>query len=199
MSKSLGNIVPMSEIIDRGLAQAFRLMVLQSHYRMPVTYSEESLEAAERGLDRLRVAARPKYTPLASPQGDPGELDTAAEEADRIFHESMDDDFDTPGAIAALFDLARAINRFKSYGHAEETIEPARAKLLELSSILGLVLTEETTTATDAAPFIDMLVAIRQELRAAKQWALADRIRDQLLEQGITIEDQANESTWRPA
>lgn len=199
MSKSLGNIVPMSEIIDRGLAQAFRLMVLQSHYRMPVTYSEESLEAAERGLDRLRVAARPKYTPLASPQGDSAELAGATEEADRIFHESMDDDFDTPGAIAALFDLARAINRFKSYGHTEEAIEPARAKLLELSSILGLVLTEETTTATDAAPFIDMLVAIRQELRAAKQWALADRIRDQLLEQGITIEDQSDQSTWRPA
>ena len=199
MSKSLGNIVPMSDIIDRGLAQAFRLMVLQSHYRMPVTYSEESLEAAERGLDRLRAAARPKYSPLTSPQGDPGELLAAADEADRIFHESMDDDFDTPGAVAALFDLARAINRFKSYGHAEEAIEPARMKLLELSAILGLVLTEDATTATDAAPFIDLLVAVRQELRAAKQWALSDRIRDQLLERGIIIEDQANESTWRPA
>jgi cysteinyl-tRNA synthetase len=199
MSKSLGNIIPMKEIIDRGLGQAFRLMVLQSHYRAPLTFSEENLEAAERGLERLRIAARPKYTPLTTPQGDPAELVTATDNADRIFHESMDDDFDTPGAIAALFDLARAINRFKSYGHAEEAIEPAREKLLELSAILGLMLTEDVTTATDAAPFIDLLVAIRQELRAARQWALADRIRDGLLEQGITIEDQANESTWRPA
>jgi cysteinyl-tRNA synthetase len=199
MSKSLGNIIPMKEIIDRGLGQAFRLMVLQSHYRAPLTFSEENLEAAERGLERLRIAARPKYTPLTAPQGDPEELASAADRADRVFHESMDDDFDTPGAIAALFDLARAINRFKSYGHAEEAVEPAREKLLELSAILGLVLTEDVTTATDAAPFIDLLVAIRQELRTARQWALADRIRDGLLEQGITIEDQANESTWRPA
>jgi cysteinyl-tRNA synthetase len=174
-------------------------MVLQSHYRAPVTFSVESLEAAERGLDRLRVAARPQYTPLPTPQGDPAELTAAAETADRIFHQSMDDDFDTPGAIAALFDLARAINRFKSYGHTEATIEPAREKLLELSAVLGLTLIEENTTAADAAPFIDLLVTIRQELRAAKQWALADRIRDELLGQGITIEDQANGSTWRPA
>jgi len=199
MSKSLGNIVPMREIIDRGLGQAFRLMVLQSHYRAPLTYSEESLEAAERGLDRLRVAARPKYTPLENPQGDLDELTRAIEQANSTFFASMDDDFDTPGAIAALFDLARAINRFKSYGHHQETVEPAREKLLELSAILGLNLTEDAAPVSDAAPFIDLLVAIRQELRSAKQWALADRIRDGLLEQGISIEDQANESTWRPA
>jgi cysteinyl-tRNA synthetase len=199
MSKSLGNIVPMKEIIERGLAQAFRLMVLQSHYRAPLTYSEESLEAAERGLDRLRVAARPKYTPHAKPGGDASELAAATEQAITNFFASMDDDFDTPGAVAGLFDLARAINRFKSYGHTEQTIEPARSKLVELSGILGLELDEIGATATDAAPFIDMLVAIRQELRAAKQWALADRIRDQLLEQGITIEDQSTESTWRSA
>jgi cysteinyl-tRNA synthetase len=199
MSKSLGNIVPMREIIDRGLGQAFRLMVLQSHYRAPLTYSEGSLEAAERGLDRLRVAARAKYTPLENPQGDLDELTGATELANSTFFASMDDDFDTPGAIAALFDLARAINRFKSYGHHQETIEPAREKLLELSAILGLNLTEDAAPVSDAAPFIDLLVAIRQELRSAKQWALADRIRDGLLEQGISIEDQATESTWRPA
>jgi cysteinyl-tRNA synthetase len=199
MSKSIGNIVQMREITSRGLAMAFRLMVLQSHYRAPLTYTDEGLEAAERGLDRLRAAVR-EESPVPGRTGEGAdELGQASAEAESIFYSAMDDDFDTPAAIAGLFDLARTINRSKSAGADPASVAAAQTTLIRLSGILGLELREQAEETTDAAPFIDMLVDLRQELRAAKQWALADRIRDQLLEQGITIEDQATGTIWRKA
>jgi len=199
MSKSIGNIVQMREITSRGLGPAFRLMVLQSHYRAPLTYTDEGLEAAERGLDRLRAAIR-EDAPVPGKTGvGADELHAAAGEAETTFYEAMDDDFDTPSAIAALFELARTINRSRSAGADPAAVAAAQTTLVRLSGILGLDLQEQESESTDAAPFIDLLVSLRQELRAAKQWALADRIRDQLLEQGITIEDQATGTVWRKA
>jgi cysteinyl-tRNA synthetase len=199
MSKSIGNIVRIRELLDRGLGGAFRLMILQSHYRAPLTFSEEGLAAAERGLDRLRAAAAPAGGgPLATQGGD--ELGALAAQTDARFHEAMDDDFDTPRAVAALFDLGRAVNRTKSEGENAAHIEPAREILIELSEILGLVLTvAEDPLPGDAAPFIDLLVRVRDELRAARQWQLADTIRDGLAERGIAIADGPTGSTWRKA
>jgi cysteinyl-tRNA synthetase len=195
MSKSIGNIVQLRQIIERGQSVAFRLMVLQSHYRAPLTYTDEGLEAASRGLDRLRAAAMPG-TVTASPGVSRQFVDL--ESTDIAFHAAMDDDFDTPLAVAALFDLARSINRARTEGLSEADIEPARTKLNELSSVLGLDLTEPAPESSgDAAPFVDLLVAIRDELRAAKQWELADRIRDGLAAKGILIADGADGSTWR--
>ena len=202
MSKSLGNFVPVREMLDRGLAAAFRLMVLQSHYRAPLTYSDEGLLAAENGLDRLRSAAAAGgaggTNGTAGDDGAGGGEDLAAlaGEVDRRFHAAMDEDFDTPVAVAALFDLGRAINRARTARQPAAAIEPARLKLIELAGVLGLRLEEEAAPAGEAAPFIDLLVRVRDELRAAKQWALADQIRDELAERGITVEDGATGSTW---
>jgi cysteinyl-tRNA synthetase len=199
MSKSIGNIVQMREITARGLGPAFRLMVLQSHYRAPLTYTDEGLEAAERGLDRLRSAIREDSQGPGRTGEKVDELRSAASETESAFYRAMDDDFDTPSAIAALFELARTTNRSKGSGADPAAVATAQSTLVRLSGILGLDLQEPESQSTDAAPFIDLLVSLRQELRAAKQWALADRIRDQLLEQGITIEDQATGSIWRQA
>ncbi len=203
MSKSIGNLVPVRELLDRGLGQAFRLMVLQSHYRAPLTYTEEGLLAAERGLDRLRAAANPDAATATNGAGQGGDgagaddLTALADEADRRFHAAMDDDFETPVAVAALFDLGRAINRARTEGRSAATIEPARRRLVELAGVLGLRLEPETGAGAGAAgPFIDLLVRVRDELRTAKQWALADRIRDGLAERGIVVEDGATSSTW---
>jgi cysteinyl-tRNA synthetase len=203
MSKSIGNIVRIRDLIDRGLAQAFRLMVLQSHYRAPLTFSEEGLAAADRGLDRLRSAAS---WDAAAPTGGDAEpsdhqsLEAVAASTDRRFHQAMDDDFDTPVAVAALFDLARAINRAKTAGQPERSIEPARRTLIELGAVLGLQLeVEERAEVGDAAPFIDLLVQVRDRLRSAKQWALADMIRDELAKRGITLADAPTGTTWRKA
>ncbi len=198
MSKSIGNIVRLRDVLDRGLAGAFRLMVLQSHYRAPLTYTEEGLEAAERGLDRLRAAATAAATGGAVVSE--STIESEAAEARRIFHDCMDNDFDTPGAIAALFDLARAINRARDGNAAADSLQTAVTTLLELSGVLGLDLTAPAaTSAGDAAPFIDLLLKVREQLRSARQWAIADTIRDGLAAEGITIADGATGSTWRKA
>jgi len=105
----------------------------------------------------------------------------------------MDDDFNTPVAVSVLFDLARSANRAE--GAARHVLQ---AKLVELAGVLGLPLGVSPDNGSgDAAPFIDLLISIRNELRAAKQWALSDRIRDGLAERGIIVEDSANGATWR--
>lgn len=202
MSKSLGNFVRLKEIVDRGLAPAFRLMVLQSHYRAPLTFSDEGLLAAERGLARLRAAADPE-APSGAGIGDAsaesvgGDLATLAEETDHRFHAVMDDDFNAPEALAALFDLARAINRARGEGTAAEVIEPARTALIELAAVLGLDLEDQGVVSdADAAPFIDLLLRVRDELRQRREWELSDLIRDELGRLEVAVEDTPAGATW---
>ena len=201
MSKSLGNFVRLKEIVDRGLGSAFRLMILQSHYRAPLTYTEEGLLAAERGLSRLRAAADPTALSVA-PTDDDG-VDTAtdlaalAEDVRCRFHQAMDDDFNAPEALAALFDLARAINRARGAGEPAESIAPARVTLVDLAAVLGLDLEDDATAAAaDAAPFIDLLLRVREELRQRREWALSDLIRDELGKLEVVVEDTPAGATW---
>ncbi|MGB3329408.1 MAG: cysteine--tRNA ligase [Thermomicrobiales bacterium] len=190
MSKSLGNVVWLSSIIERGLPAAFRLMVLQSHYRQPVNYSEDVLESSRIGIQRLRAARD------VQSQGDARdeELDRLTASALTDFEAAMDDDFNTPVAVAVVFGLARAINRAAAAG---ANVRDGQAKLASLLEILGLDLGEDAPESTDAAPFIDLLVQTRNELRAARQFALADAIRNQLSELGVTIEDTATGTIWK--
>ena len=203
MSKSLGNFVRLKEIVDRGLAPAFRLMVLQSHYRVPLTYTEEGLLAAERGLARLRAAADPQApsTPGADESlvedASGGDLVALAEETDRDFHAAMDDDFNAPEALAALFNLARAINRARGEGLSTEAIEPARAVLVDLAGVLGLCLDVHAPPSdVDAEPYIDLLLRVREELRQRREWALSDLIRDELGKLEVAVEDTPAGATW---
>jgi cysteinyl-tRNA synthetase len=185
MSKSIGNLVSIQEALDRYGADALRLFVITSHYRSPVTYSEEALEAARAGAERLRHAA--------SAEGGSAPADIDHEAVRARFIEAMDDDLNTPRALAALFELARDINRAAAAG---ADIGPARATLRELCGVLGLTLEAPAARSRAAAPFIDLLVEIRAELRAAKQWALADRIRDRLADLGIELQDSPDGTTW---
>jgi cysteinyl-tRNA synthetase len=201
MSKSLKNFVPLKEILDRGLGPAFRVMVLQSHYRSPLTYSEEGLLAAERGLERLRAAAAPDELALQPAQEETAEavadLISLASETDRRFHEAMDDDFNAPMALAALFDLARQINRVRSGLYSKGAVEVPRRKLIELAGVLGIDLESPgEIAATDAAPFIDLLLRVREELRQRREWALSDIIRDELGKLEIAVEDTPAGATW---
>jgi cysteinyl-tRNA synthetase len=200
MSKSLGNFVRMREILDKGLGPAFRLMILQSHYRVPLTYSEEGLLAAERGLERLRAAAAEGGLPDdagMSGDGERGNLAAMAVETRRRFETAMDDDFNAPEAVAALFDLGRAINRARGSAAGFAEVTPARETLIELADVLGLSLEPvEEPTAGDAAPFIDLLLRVRQELRQRREWALSDVIRDELAALEVVVEDTPAGATW---
>ena len=189
MSKSIGNLVSIRELLEHGDAVPFRLMVLQSIYRHPLVYTDDALDAARRGVERLATAVRGYQS---------GNHEASAETAavlgdtERRFRDAMDDDFNTPIATAVLFDLGRTANR--ATGANQLALQ---GQLLRLAGVLGLQLDDAPTVASDAAPFIELLVQLRQELRAAQQWALADAVRERLETLGVTIEDTAVGSTWR--
>ena len=120
------------------------------------------------------------------------ELDASATRA--AFIEAMEDDLNTPRALASLFDLTRDINRATDAGG---DASKARATLRELCGVLGFKLEATSASAQQGAPFIDLLVSLRTELRAAKQWQLADRVRDGLLELGIEVKDGPEGTAWQ--
>ncbi|TET39819.1 MAG: cysteine--tRNA ligase [Dehalococcoidia bacterium] len=166
MSKSLGNLITVKEALDRYSADALRLFVLSSHYRSSLTYTEEGLAAMERGAERLRFAAHR--------QGGDGPTAIEVENYRQRFMEAMDDDFNTAQAIAALFDLAREINRAAEEGHS---IREGQKALLELAGVLGLQLVPpqyiiEIDTYTVESKLRELSEHIREELIAAGQGGL---------------------------
>ena len=187
MSKSLGNFISIGDALESWPADAIRMWVLTSHYRTPLTYTDDALSAAKRGAERLRLAAR---MPADGSAG--GEALDAASFREQ-FVEALDEDLNTSRALAVLFDLAHEINRSRD---EQRPAEEAQAALLELADVLGLTLTEPEA-AMGAAPFIELLIDIRKGLREAKQFELADGIRDGLAELGIALEDTPRGTEWR--
>jgi cysteinyl-tRNA synthetase len=188
MSKSTGNLVSIKDALDRFGSDAIRLFILSSHYRNPLTYSEEALEASERGAERLRWA----LTNRANVDERVVILDT--EPFEQKFIEAMDDDFNTAQAIAVLFELAKEINRGTEQG---VNITKAQHTLLKLAGILGLTLKEKTQPTPDAEAFISLLASTRDDLRQNQQWQLADKIRSGLSDLGVTLEDTPHGTRWK--
>ena len=184
MSKSLGNLITIREGLDAYGPDALRVFVLGSGYRSPLTYSEETLEASRIAAERLRTAAEAADTG----SGDP--VDAAGFR--NRFVDAMEDDLNTAQALAVLFDLAREINRGRDAGRS---VANAQDVLRELAGVLGLKL--ESAGPAAAAPFIDLLIQIRRELREAKQYPLADRVRTGLADLGVTLEDSAAGTLWK--
>ncbi len=208
MSKSLGNVVNVAEALERWSPDAIRMYVLSSKYRQPNNLTDEAMAAAVSGIERLTAALRP------GDGGKPSSIDARATR--ERFIEAMEDDLGTPQALAALFDLARAINRGRD---ADEDIEVAQATLRLLAGVLGLTLVEraadEASARLDPAPFaklasrlnvmcsgkdvastIDALLERRVAARTEKDWALADTIRTELDALGVTLEDGAGGTRW---
>jgi cysteinyl-tRNA synthetase len=197
MSKSLGNLITIKQALEKYSADALRIFILSSHYRSPLTYSEEGLEAAKSAEERLlRVVSRD------DPAGGKGEAFDAKSYQEQ-FIEAMDDDFNTARALGALFDLAGAINQA---GDAGVGIGQAQKVLLELAGILGLKLprvfnlkvtdgirlkaTVEATVIPDAIKArVNRLVEERLKCRKEKNWQRADEIRNKLAELGVVLED----------
>ncbi len=182
MSKSLGNFFTVREILERYQPEVVRYFMLTSHYRSPLNYSDQELDAAKQALTRL-------YTALRGFNVSNSELDN---EYNQRFHAAMKDDFNTPEAIAVLFDLAKKVNKSQSTELA--------GQLRQLASILGLLQAEPEDYLhgnTIAAAEIEKQIAERNAARDNRDWATADRIRDQLQEQGISLEDGAQGTIWR--
>ncbi|MEW6083492.1 MAG: cysteine--tRNA ligase [Chloroflexota bacterium] len=197
MSKSLGNIVSIKEFLKTRDADVMRMLVLMGSYRAPLIFNDETQDAAEKSLDRLKSAFRP-----ASPSskglapGSAAELVAQAESTKQAFTDAMDDDFNSPLALAALYELVKAVNTARDNGATDDQLTPAQKTLRELIGVLGLQLKEKTGSSEMEAQ-VNALIAERNEARKQKQWARSDQIRDQLKEMGVTIEDSKDGTTWR--
>jgi cysteinyl-tRNA synthetase len=177
MSKSLGNLITIKDALKDYSADTIRLFVLNSHYRSPLKYSLEAFQAADGAADRLRRTVEREDNTSNTNKLDP-------EPYRRMFIEAMDDDFNTPQALASLFDLARAINQAADYG---TDITEAKKVLTDLAQdVFGLKL--EAASYEDN-PEIQKLITERQIYRKEKRWKEADAAREKLAALGVAIED----------
>jgi cysteinyl-tRNA synthetase len=198
MSKSLGNLVTIEEFLERHKPDILRMAVLNSSYRHPLTFSDDVLVQAERALERLRLALRPVDT---SGKGSDEASERSLREQMQVtslgFEESMDDDFNTAGSLGHLFDLVKTINQAIDSDVSGEAIQEAQNLLRERMEILGLRPELSYKAEGQTASFIELLVEVRNELRDQKLWALSDKIRDDLMELGVILEDSKSGTTWR--
>ncbi len=197
MSKSLGNIVSIKDFLSKRDADVMRMLVLSGNYRAPLIFNEETQDAAEKSLERLKSAFRPTSASAKglSPEA-ASAIATQTETTQQAFTDAMDDDFNTPLAIAALHELVKAINTARDNGATNEQLQPAQATLRELTGVLGLRLQEKQGSG-DADKFIDLLVEVRSEVRKQKLWATSDLIRNKLKELGVVIEDSKEGTKWK--
>ena len=190
MSKSLGNFVTVTEALNSYSADALRLFFLSSHYRSPLTYSDEAILAQERAAERLRNSAHgtDPFGPVEEDGGDAGESELIDVERYRDrFLKAMDEDLNTPRALAAIFDLAREINRTSEAGGR---VSEARSLLRELSGVLGLTLEEpDASESGDISEFAGLLDELRADLETVGDGSSLETLRQRLDE--ATGADQA--------
>ena len=193
MSKSLGNFFSIRYMLDLYDAESLRYFFLTAHYRSLLDYSIDNLNLARSALERLYTALRGCDLTVPAKGG---------EQYVEAFKTAMDDDFNTPGALAVLFEMAREINKLKT--EDAEKANGLAVRLKELAGVLGLL--EQDPEAflqgdanNDEVAEIEALIKQRNEAKAAKNWAVADEVRDKLKAMNIVLEDTSNGTTWRKA
>jgi cysteinyl-tRNA synthetase len=198
MSKSLGNLVAVEDFLARHDADVLRMMVLNSSYRSPLTYNDEVVDQSTKALERLRNGLRPAFPEAGGTSDDVKKaLGKQVEATRKGFAESMDDDFNTAGALGHLFDLVRVINHARDNSATAGELAGAQDLLREQTTVFGLRIDQGADKQAEVGPFVDLLLDVRKQLREGKLWALSDQIRDQLKELGVVLEDSKEGTTWR--
>ena len=204
MSKSLGNTLTIQDALARWRPEAIRAFILSSHYSSPVDFSDEAIEAAYKGWQRIWGAVNLTRDQMrrAAPFEASPEVTDMLTAARAQFIERMDDDFNTPAALAVLQDVTRQVNALLNEGGPQTlaTLETIDAFYRDLGGeVLGIV-PERVESATDAARedgLVRLLIDLRAEARAKKDWATGDTIRDRLKELGVVLEDRPDGTTWK--
>ena len=191
MSKSLGNFFTVREILERFDGEVVRFFMLSAHYRNPINFSEDMLKQAQSALERLynckaNLLHAMENAPTNELSKEEGDFVQKLAEFKGRFEEAMDDDINTADALAAIFDMVRDINSQLNPHSSKQFAEKAYALLDELTGVLGLL---RKDPRQELDPEIKALIEKRQQARKAKNWALADQIRDELKSRGIILED----------
>ncbi len=201
MSKSLGNFFTVRDISKEYDLQVLRFFMLSAHYRNPINFSHDLMESAKNGLDRI-ITAVSNLTELENIAKD-GELTSKEKEVldttNEVFNKfeaSMDDDFNTADAIAAVFELVKLANTNSSTDSTKAFISQMKEKIITLTDVLGLKVEKENEMLDEE---IDSLIAQRQQARKDRDFKRADEIRDMLLEKGIVLEDTREGVRWKRA
>jgi cysteinyl-tRNA synthetase len=225
MSKSLGNFFTIRDILDQYDAEVVRLFLLSTHYRSPIDFSDGNLKDARSGLDRFYTMKEAMKNFLAGKKPSAVRPEEVIESSDRplynkignlpkAFEEAMDDDFNTAFAIGLIYDLVRDVNKFiadidqKRDDAAQAILRGAAAALDNVGATLGLFLREPDewfregrladSKVTLSVEKIEEFIHLRNEARARKDWAEADRIRQVLDDGGVALFDRAGGTVWKP-
>ncbi len=213
MSKSLGNFFTIRDVLAKFDAEAVRFFLLSTHYRSPIDFTDQILAEATRSLDRLYRLLEETDRLAAAGGGAPdAEAAAAVEALPAAFREAMDDDFNTAGALGEVFKAARAVSGAvaRTGGLEAATLRAFRARVAEIGGVLGLLESDpaawaarirareerELAAAVDPA-WVEGKIAERAAARKARDFAAADRVRAELLERGVALEDGAGGTTWR--
>ena len=210
MSKSLGNSLTISDALARWRPEAIRYFILSSQYSNPIDFSDEAVEAAYKGWQRIWGAVSLTREQLRRPDRSAEDLTGLSEEAAAMlaaireqFIERMNDDFNAPGALAVLQDLTRQVNTLINEGGPQTsgTLAAIDTLFRELGGdVLGIVPEHEEGGSADAERedgLVRLLIVLRNQARANKEWATADMIRNQLKELGVVLEDRADGTIWK--
>lgn len=201
MSKSLGNFFTVREVAEKYDLQVLRFFMLSAHYRSPLNFSADLMEAAKNGLERIVTAAETlahlqKSAPSSEMTGEEAGFLEDAKVYTEKFKAAMDDDFNTADAIAAVFELVKFINIHTSPESTGAFLESLYGQMKELCDVLGIILEKEEEILDEE---IEKLILERQAARKEKNFARADEIRDLLLEKGIQLKDTREGVQWKRA
>ncbi|MCD6469931.1 cysteine--tRNA ligase [Candidatus Bathyarchaeota archaeon] len=206
MSKSLGNFITVREALKMCSPQVLRFFLISAHYRSPIDFNKESLKLAEKNLNRIYEAVE-RLRDLGERREKTSaeeNLLTEVRDAKKKFEEAMDDDFNTPLALAAIFDIVRAIN---SYANANREIEASTKKevyetLRSLMNVLGIDIEVERKEPREEEiriinELMNLIINVRDEMRKRREWKIADEIRENLKKMGFVIEDTPEGTRWK--
>ena len=203
MSKSLGNFFTARDILKSYSAEAIRLFFSQAHYSGPLNFNEELLAGAQKGLEKLTNLQRKIENELEEETSDGVTPEFDFKKSKTHFSDAMDDDFNSPQAVAVIFDFVKEVNKLLSentkidrnfYSSVKNFLQETAEGVL---GIMDFTIKEESDMATKEKELVELLIKLRQDAKAEKNYALADKIRDELKNIGVVLEDSKDKTTYK--